>query len=117
MINEKDKANRLVKEFLSYFFTHNLLDITMNLLINEQATTIDFTVKCSAEPADFAEFVQALKVPRQYELEEYFNSLLGAHHGSRHDYTFLGQAIDEAEGKYADSKLFLHIVRYQEKEK
>lgn len=111
MINEKDKANRIVKEFMTYFLSHNLTDITMHLKIDEQAMELNFTVPCQTQPSDFNKLLKSLNVPRQYELEEYYNSLLGAHHTNQHDYTFLGKALDEVVGEYKDGAISLWVKR------
>lgn len=111
MINEKDKTNRIIKEIMTYFLSHNLSDISMHLILNDQVMEINFVVLCEAPPHDFSKFLKALNVPRQYELEEYYNSLLGAHHTNQHDYTFLGKALDEATGEYKDGAVHLWVKR------
>ncbi len=112
MISEKDKVNRIIKEFLTYFMGHQLTDISLHLKVDDNEMALAFTVPCEAEPADFKMLLKELNVPREYELEEYYNGLLGAHHGSQHNYTLLGKALDEAKGTYVQGKLYLWVKRY-----
>lgn len=111
MINEKDKANRIIKEFMTYFLSHNLTDISMHLKFTNEAMDLTFTVPCAEAPSDFNELLRALNVPRQYELEEYYNSLLGAHHSIQHDYSLLGKALDEVKGEYKAGYIQLYVKR------
>lgn len=111
MINEKDKTNRIIKELMTYFLSHNLTDISMHLKFNHEAMELTFKVPCDDAPYDFNELLEALNVPRQYELEEYYNSLLGAHHSNQHDYSLLGKALDEVQGEYKAGYIQLYVKR------
>ena len=91
---EKHKATRIMKESVSYFLDNGLNDFNL-----------DFK-------ASFQELLKDLQSPREIEVDEYFNALLGSH-CSGHDYSFLGKAIDEAQGGFQDGVLTLTIRRYK----
>lgn len=115
MTTEKDKANRIVKEIISFFMINHIYDFDMHFHIDENAFELTINADVEKEPEKFAALVRDLRVPRQFELDEYCNSLLGAH-GHMHDYSFLGKVIDEAEGSFLDGKLYLYIKRLNIKE-
>ncbi len=111
MVTEKIKANRIVKEIMSYFLANHIYDFDMHFHIDEQELRIEYLARLEAEPESFQGFLKDLSVPRQLELEECFNSLLGAH-GHVHDYSFLGKSIFDVEGEFKDGQLRLFIKRY-----
>lgn len=110
MVDEKVKANRIVKEIMSYFLMNHIYNFNMRFHIDKKELNILYTAKLDKEPENFREFINALSVPRQIELEEYYNSLLGAH-SHEHNYSFLGQALDYVEGNFHDGTLSLYIKR------
>ena len=109
---EKNKAARIMKEIVSYFLDHQLNDFTMHFDVDNERFELMITAPCDAEPKSFQRLLADLRTPRQIEIDEYFNALLGSHSHS-HDYTFLGKAIDEAEGDYHEGFLRLTIRRYK----
>ena len=44
MISEKDKVNRIIKEFLTYFMGHQLTDISLHLKVDDNEMALAFTV-------------------------------------------------------------------------
>lgn len=110
MLDEKVKANRIIKEMTSYFLINHIYNFDMNFHIDKDELRILYTAKLDEEPETFREFIEALSVPRQVELEEHFNGLLGAH-SNHHNYSFLGQSIDEVEGKFEDGILSVFVKR------
>ena len=111
---EKNKAARIMKEIVSYFLDEHLNDFTMHFDVNDERFELHITAPCLQEPRSFQRLLTDLQTPRQIEIDEYFNALLGGHCHS-HDYSFLGKAIDEAEGEYSDGYLKLVIRRYKMK--
>lgn len=110
MTTEKDKANRILKEIVSYFMINQIYDFDIHFHLEKAKFELEIKARVDKEPESFAYLLEELQTPRQYELDEYCNSLLGAH-GHSHDYTFLGKAIDEAVGSYEDGILTLYIMR------
>ncbi|MGT2710962.1 hypothetical protein [Streptococcus oriscaviae] len=112
MLNEKNKATRIMKEIISYFLDNDLNDFSMDFHIKDGVFYLSIEAPCQQKPANFDQLVEDLQTERQLEVDEYFNALLGSH--SHHDYSFLGKAIDKALGSYKDGKLFLEIWRYEQ---
>lgn len=115
MTTERDKANRIVKEIISYFMANHIYDLDMHFHIDDDLFKLDIKSKIDEKPSSFDKLLKDLNVAREFELEEYYNSLLGGH-GHEHDYTFLGKAIDEAIGSYENGELKLSIIRRNIKE-
>lgn len=115
MLVEKNKATRIMKEIVSYFLDNNLNDFHMDFAISDGVFRFYIEAQATAEPVSFQKLLSDLNTERQLEIDEYYNALLGSHsHAHEHDYTFLGKAIDKAEGQFADGKLSLLIWRFEE---
>ena len=111
MTTERDKANRILKEIVSYFMISHIYDFDIHFHIDQEMFSLEIVAKVEEKPPTFERLLSDLSTPRQFELDEYCNSLLGAH-GHCHDYTFLGKAIDEVEGECKDGKLRLFLKRF-----
>ena len=111
MTSEKDKANRILKEVVGYFINHHLCDLDIHFHIDTYQFRLTVSTPAAKEPAGFQEMLRQLSTPREPELDEYFNSLLGSH-GHKEDYRFLGKAIDEAVGGFNNGLLFLTLTRH-----
>jgi hypothetical protein len=109
---EKHKATRIMKEIVSYFLDNGLNDFNLDFKASNQVVEMTVQAPCQTEPASFQELLKDLQSPREIEVDEYFNALLGSH-CSGHDYSFLGKAIDEAQGGFQDGVLTLTIRRYK----
>lgn len=113
MLTEKNKATRIMKEIVSYFLDNDLNDFNMEFSINDGVFRLFLEAPADQEPSSFQKLVEDLNTERQIEVDEYYNALLGSH-CQEHDYTFLGKAIDRAEGKFEDGRLSLLIWRFEE---
>lgn len=112
---EKNKATRIMKEIVSYFLDHDLNDFKLEFAINDGVFRLYIEAETTEEPASFQKLVSDLNIERQLEVDEYYNALLGSHcHAHEHDYTFLGKAIDKAEGRFEAGKLSLLIWRFEQ---
>lgn len=111
MLHEKNKATRITKEIISYFLDNNLLVFDLKFALENGAFTLHVTAPADSEPKTFQKLLSDLQTERQIEVDEYYNALLGGH-CDKHDYTFLGKAIDHAEGKFENGILSLSLTRY-----
>lgn len=115
MLVEKNKATRIMKEIVSYFLDNDLNDFHIDFTISDGVFRFYIEAVTDQEPASFQKLVADLNTERQLEVDEYYNALLGSHcHAHEHDYTFLGKAIDKAEGQFEGGKLSLLIWRFEE---
>lgn len=101
-----------MKEIISYFLENDLTDFQLNFHMKEGVFHLSIQAPTTAMPANFPQLLEDLQTERQIEVDEYFNALLGSH--SQHDYSFLGKAIDRAEGGFSDGILSLQIWRYEQ---
>lgn len=111
MLNEKNKASRIMKEITNYYFDHGFY--TFDIHFNATDTYFEMEIKTQAdqEPKSFHQLIDDLNTPREIEVDEYYNCLLGSH-THHEDYTFLGKSIDEAVGTFENNTLTLYIKRY-----
>lgn len=110
MLNEKNKATRIMKEIISYFLENDLNQFDLSFKIDSKECYLSVQAPADVEPDDFQQLLSDLQAERQIELDEYYNALLGSH--SKHDYSFLGKTIDKAEGGYKDGVLSLELWRF-----
>lgn len=112
MLQEKNKATRIMKEVVSYFLDNQLTVFDLHFSLENNTFTLCIHAKADSEPRTFQKLLSDLQTERQLEVDEYYNALLGGH-CDKHDYTFLGKAIDSAEGKFENGLLSLTLVRYE----
>lgn len=114
MITEKKRCARIMKEIVGYFLDNDLPDFKMEFKMQDGTFRLYVEAESTQEPANFQQLLQQLNTDRQIELDEYYNALLGGNsHGHEPDYSFLGKAIDLAEGRFENGRLSLLIVRYE----
>lgn len=110
MITEKNKATRIIKEITGYFLSKQICSFEIDIEMQKTRLELTFTFDKADEPSNFDRFVADLNTPRQYELEEHFNSLLGSH-THYEDYSFLGRSVDKASVKEDNEKIHLIVHR------
>lgn len=111
MLAEKNKATRIMKEIVSYFLDNELNDFDLKFQINEKEFHLTISAPAQQQPDSFDKLLQDLETERQIEIDEYYNALIGSN-CYQHDYSFLGKAIDHAEGQFENGILTLSIWRY-----
>ena len=112
-IDEQDKAKRILKELAGYFFDNKIYEFDLNVQFNTEALTITISGEVNVEPKTFRSLMKDLSLPRQMDIDEYYNALLGSHTHYHDDYSLLGEAIDVVEGKFEDGRLSIKLVRNQ----
>lgn len=112
-IEEQDKAKRILKELAGYYFDNKIYDFQLNVLFDSKALTITISGQIAEEPKSFKSLMKDLSLPRQMDIDEYYNALLGSHNHYHDDYTLLGEAIDVVEGKFENGCLSITLVRMQ----
>lgn len=111
MINEKSRAPRIVKELIGYFLEHKYYHFDLSFDLNPKELRVIIKVPMTSVPDHFFDLVDDLNLPRSVEIDEYYNALLGGH-GTDHDYTLLGESVDEASLDFEDGILTLTVSRY-----
>lgn len=111
MINEKSKASRIMKELTGYFLEHGYYKFDVSFQLDKEAFVLEIKVPSKDVPNHFDHLLSDLNTDREMEIDEYYNALLGGH-GTDHDYTLLGKAVDLAQIHHEEEVLTLKVVRY-----
>jgi len=110
---EKERTRRIVDELLIYYLKHNIEQFNVQVNYEERQVAVEIQGQCEKEPADLDLFSQMLKIPRNPNIEGYYDELLGVHDSSRTkpDYQHLGMLIDQAEVNYENNNLQVKLIR------
>ncbi|UUX34674.1 hypothetical protein [Fundicoccus culcitae] len=111
MPQEKKKIKLIVSELLDYFLNQNIDNL--NITIQKQPTQINITLSAPVQqlPADMDEILNKLNTPRQPEMEDYYEDLLGLRE-HRFDVEVLATMVDAAEVTLDDNSIMtFSIVR------
>ncbi len=110
---EKEKARRIVDELLVYFLAHDIVDFQVNVRFHNNGFTAEIHGLCSKAPADMDEFAKMLRIPRNPNMEDYYDELLGTRksHADAREYHLLGMMIDDAQIAYEDSEFKVKVSR------
>lgn len=111
MISEKNKATRIMKELIGYFLRHDYYKFDVSFDLNDQAFELSITTESEDIPSHFDDLLKDLNIDREFEIDEYYNALLGGH-DSDYDYTLLGKSIDKAKLTYENGFITLKVTRY-----
>ncbi|MGX7196374.1 hypothetical protein [Enterococcus olivae] len=110
---EKEKSRRIVDELLTYFFSHDIDQVSLELAFSDDGFLAKIQGDCEEIPDDIYDFLEMLNVPRDMNLENYYDELLGGHQSlhEEKDYNLLGMMIDSADIVYEDNQLKMDIFR------
>ncbi len=111
MITEKSKATRIMKELIGYFLEHCYFQFDVTFHLDEEKFDLSISTPSDSIPSHFDHLMADLSLEREVEIDEYYNALLGGH-GTDHDYTLLGKAVDESSIDLKDGVLTLKVRRY-----
>lgn len=110
MISERSKATRIMKELTGYFLEHKYYKFDVNFDLTTERFELTIKAPASEIPKHFDSLLEDLNIEREVEIDEYYNALLGGH-GTDHDYTLLGKAVDSATVELIDGLLSLKVRR------
>ncbi|MGT2946928.1 hypothetical protein [Streptococcus chenjunshii] len=110
MISEKNKATRIMKELIGYFLEHQYYQFDVSFQLDREKFELTITTPSPDIPEHFNRLLSDLNTEREVEIDEYYNALLGGH-GTDHDYSLLGKAIDYATLEHKEGLLTLKICR------
>ncbi|MGT2756526.1 hypothetical protein [Streptococcus ovuberis] len=110
MINEKSKATRIMKELIGYFLEHKYYQFDVSFNLDREKFELSIRTPSEDVPSHFEHLLRDLSIDREVEIDEYYNALLGGH-GTDHDYTLLGKAVDEACIEHEEGLLTLKVRR------
>ncbi|MDH6365241.1 hypothetical protein M2139_002243 [Enterococcus sp. PF1-24] len=102
---EKQQAKKIVDELLNYFLYHEISEIKIALDFAPEGLYIEIQGKTPQQPDDLQDFVVGLNAPRDINMEEYCEHLIGSDHHDIEDYHLLGVLIDDSEILY-DAPIF-----------
>lgn len=111
MISTHKRLTRIIDELISYFFTLNATNITVQ--INEQETRFEVTLSCNyslEKDNKVKELYDSLKTSRQIEMEEYYWELAGEC-CDEFELSLIGMMIDEVFIDTHDDHLQLIIYK------
>ncbi|MDQ0222159.1 hypothetical protein [Streptococcus moroccensis] len=114
MITEKSKATRIMKELIGYFLEHCYFQFDIKFNLDDEKFDLAISTPSEDVPTHFDHLMADLSLEREVEIDEYYNALLGGH-GTDHDYTLLGKAVDESSIELEDGILTLKVRRYNRK--
>lgn len=110
MISEKSKATRIMKELIGYFLEHQYYQFDVSFDLTEERFELTIKTAETEIPKHFQSLLEDLNIPREAEIEEYYNALLGGR-GMDHDCTLLGKTLDEASLDLVDGFMILKVRR------
>ncbi|MDK6369307.1 MULTISPECIES: hypothetical protein [Aerococcus] len=108
---EYRKAKLIASEMMDYFFNYWVKDLRVDIIFEAKEVVIRLTAAMSEEPADIEELMDQLQKPRQYEVEEYYEDLLGIRE-DQVNAEIIAAMIDEAAYSFATNCFQLELTRY-----
>lgn len=112
MDHDRRKAMRIVTEVMGYFVEHNAQKLQVELDVSKGIIVVMVSGCLPLKPYDLDTFISAMDEPRQPEMDEYYDGLLGFD-SKLQGYHLLGAIIDKAEITYEDGCLSVRIERRQ----
>lgn len=110
-MQEKQQAKKILNELLNYFFWQNVEEIKMALDFTDLGFYIEIQGEINARPDDLERLAEGLNAPRDLNMEEYSEQLIGSEHYETADYHLLGLLVDDAEILYDAPHLDIKIFR------
>jgi len=110
---EREKSRRIVDELLTYFFSNDIDQVSIELSFSEEGFLASIEGYCEELPENVYQFAENLNIPRNLDIESYYDELLGGHQSlhEEKDYQLLGMMIDNADIMYEDEKLMVEVFR------
>ncbi len=112
MDKDRRKAMLICSEVMGYFVEHRAQRLQVDFDVSNGRIAVTVSGHMPDRPHDLAALRAALNEPRQPEMDEYYDGLLG-YDSAQHGYHLLGAVVDEAEIRYEDGFLSIHVIRRQ----
>ena len=113
MDSVRRKAMRLCTEVISYFVENQAKKMQVELETLSGTITITVSGYLPARPNDLEVFIAALDEPRQPEMDDYYDGLLGGN-SLLQGYHLLGAMVDTSKVTYENGSLSVHLIRKQQ---
>ncbi len=110
MKSDRMKALQISSELVDYLLQNDMDRINMVMMLEEDHFTIEVSVPTEQPPEDIDELAEALKGPRQPEMEEYYDALIGCEYRDE-GYHMLGALVDESEIRFQYGQLTIKVRR------
>lgn len=110
MKHEHHTVMKILHELVGYFVEHNIEDLKIDLVVNEDGAKIELEGKANEKPTDLEILATSLQTERQPEIDDYHDHLLGMHRENE-DYNLVGMSIDSAEVSYEDGIIKILVYR------
>lgn len=106
-----EKNLRIMNELVAFFYNLGCTDIHIDLSVNNNISSFIIMGNiCAIKDKDFESLKQALCIPRQHEIEEYYWNLIGENEtGSQ--ISLVGMMIDKCNISFENNILTLEIYR------
>lgn len=111
MSTEYIKAKLLGTELLDYFISHDAKHVNLNISLEASSVTVRVWARMENLPKDFLSIMQDLKQPRRYEVEDYYEELLGIR-PDIFDVDIVSAMIDEASYERFADEVEVKLVRH-----
>lgn len=108
---EKELSKRIIDEFLTYLYSHDITEIRIGLDCTEEGLFVEIQGKIAEQPNDLSELAKLLDTPRDPSMDIYYQELLGSTSHDREDYHLLGSLIDDVEIMYDQPIINIKIFR------
>ncbi|MDK8502740.1 hypothetical protein QP860_06695 [Aerococcus sp. UMB1112A] len=105
------KAKLIASEMMDYFFNYRVKDLRVEITFEAEEVVIHLTAAMPKAPADIEELMDQLQKPRQYEVEEYYEDLLGIREDQINP-EIIAAMIDEAAYSFEPNSFQLELIRY-----
>lgn len=110
MLEERRKAEIITYEMLEYFFDQQAQHIQSSVDFVPDGTSIQIEGTFEQPPEHLEDLVTFLNMERNYDLEDYYDGLVGSHH-ELEDYALIGMLTDKVSVNYEAPTLQIHLFR------
>lgn len=111
---ETEKAKRIIDELLTYLLSNEITEIQVGLEFTDEGFYVEVHGNIEVQPADLGYFSSMLSIPRDPNIEDSYDELLGDHHHEEDNYQLVGMMIDQAEIAYDAPILNIKVFRRNE---
>ena len=113
-MNFKVKKNlKIITELMSFCYHFSAEDITVNIKTIDDTSniTLDAIIKDFTKE-DYDNLIQALNIPRQHEVEQYYWHL-GGESEFDSELSLVGMMVDNTNVNYENDRLHIELQRFE----